>query len=137
MTAPTHQGAIITGGASGLGLAIVNDLLSKGWRVVVADVNKTGKSVVDELLAKYGNDAALWAEVDISEWDQQATMFEKCACLRNIYGIIRVRVDVRFQRSHGVRTSPFSPPTLASPQTSPHPMASPWTLCTARSNHSI
>lgn len=33
----SERGAVITGAASGMGLALTKDLLAKGWRVVMAD----------------------------------------------------------------------------------------------------
>lgn len=41
--------AIVTGGASGLGLATVKELLSHKCKVVIADVNTYGQKISNEL----------------------------------------------------------------------------------------
>lgn len=38
----TQKAAFITGGASGIGLAVAKDLAARGWRVGLADVNAAG-----------------------------------------------------------------------------------------------
>ena len=58
--------AIVTGGASGIGLATSHMLVEVGARVVVADLNKeAGVKVVDDLLAKGGD--AMFVRTDIAE----------------------------------------------------------------------
>ena len=48
------RGALITGGASGIGRATAERLLAAGWSVVIADYNgATGKAAVEALAAKY------------------------------------------------------------------------------------
>ena len=59
--------AIVTGGSSGIGLALVNHLVSLGWKVVIADINSP-KSHIPE---------TKFIHTDISSWDQQAAMFEE------------------------------------------------------------
>lgn len=66
------QGAIITGAASGIGLALTKDLLTKGWRVVMADINPAGKE-----LAKGFGESALFIKTDTSDWNSQVQMFQK------------------------------------------------------------
>lgn len=77
------QVAIITGGASGMGLGMVEKLVSQGWNVTVVDFNgETGKAVTEKLgsqvyyikgnVAKYEDQAAAfvatykkWGRVDL------------------------------------------------------------------------
>lgn len=59
--------AIVTGGSSGIGEALVHHLLSVGWKVVVADLQPP----------KAPNPSVLFARTDISSWDEQAEMFKK------------------------------------------------------------
>lgn len=66
------KGAIVTGAASGVGLQLSKMLVSKGWHVVMTDINPAGKSVS----AALGNNV-LWVESNIADWDSQVTMFEK------------------------------------------------------------
>jgi 15-hydroxyprostaglandin dehydrogenase (NAD) len=65
--------AIITGAASGIGLAPTRHLLAKQWRVVMADINSDkGQDLESEL----GPDV-LFIETDVSSWDSQVRLFEK------------------------------------------------------------
>ncbi len=59
--------AIVTGGASGIGLALVQHLASLGWKVVIADINPPKELVP----------GTLFVHTDISSWDQQAEMFKQ------------------------------------------------------------
>jgi len=53
----TGKVAIVTGGASGIGLATAHILAQEGARVVVADFNKTGADSVVEAIRANGGDA--------------------------------------------------------------------------------
>ena len=65
--------AIVTGAASGIGLAVTKHLLGRGYRVVMADVNeKEGGRLSSEL----GSDT-LFHRTDISVYEQQAALFAK------------------------------------------------------------
>lgn len=62
--------AIITGASSGIGLAISQHLLDKGWKVVMADVNPSD-------ISSFGTakDRVLFQKTDVSIWDQQKALF--------------------------------------------------------------
>jgi len=70
--AMSERGAVITGAASGMGLALTKDLLAKGWRVVMADINPAG----EELAVSLG-DQALFVKTDISDFHSQMHLFRK------------------------------------------------------------
>ncbi|KAK6355594.1 hypothetical protein TWF696_004693 [Orbilia brochopaga] len=64
--------AIITGGASGIGLGIATHLVAKGWNVVLADINpKTGTAAAESL-----GHRAIFQHTDVSSWDSQAALFK-------------------------------------------------------------
>lgn len=64
--------AVITGGASGIGLALTKHLLSKEWRVVMADRNAdAGKRLAAELGAD-----SLFHQTDVSNYTDQAALFK-------------------------------------------------------------
>ena len=65
--------AIVTGAASGMGLAVTKHLLSKGWRVAMADIDaKGGSSISSEL----GPDT-IFQHTDVSVYSQQAELFDR------------------------------------------------------------
>lgn len=55
---------IVTGGASGIGEAIVKDLLAQGAKVIIADFDEQGAA---RLAKAYGADRALPFKVDVSD----------------------------------------------------------------------
>ncbi|KAF2199763.1 15-hydroxyprostaglandin dehydrogenase [Delitschia confertaspora ATCC 74209] len=65
--------AIVTGGASGIGLAISTHLISKGYKVAIADLNpKTGQETEISL----GSDS-LFIQTDVSDYSSQARLFKQ------------------------------------------------------------
>ena len=65
--------SIVTGAASGIGLSLAKHLISRGFRVVLADIDDVkGKKAQEEL----GPDA-LFLHCDVSDWDSSAAMFKK------------------------------------------------------------
>jgi hypothetical protein len=71
--------AYITGGASGIGLAVAQALNQRGMRIVVADINI---SAAQEAVRKLEEASAsseqhhLAVEVDVSSWESQVAAFE-------------------------------------------------------------
>ncbi|KAF4545868.1 15-hydroxyprostaglandin dehydrogenase [Lasiodiplodia theobromae] len=65
--------AIVTGAASGIGLAVSKHLLTRGFRVVMADVNANeGERIASEL-----GDDAVFQKADVSIYAEQAALFQK------------------------------------------------------------
>lgn len=62
--------AIVTGAASGIGLAMTKHLLSRGYKVAMADMNRNeGERLHSEL----GSDT-MFHQTDVSSYDQQAAL---------------------------------------------------------------
>lgn len=73
MTSFAQKVAIVTGAASGIGLALAKHLAGKSYRVVIADIDDLkGKDAQKEI----GSDA-LFVHCDVSDWDSNAAMFKK------------------------------------------------------------
>ncbi|KAL1599345.1 hypothetical protein SLS59_006362 [Nothophoma quercina] len=70
------KSVIITGGANGMGETCVRHFVAAGANVIIADVNKRGYDLAEEINKKHGSDRTTFVEVDIRDWDQQKKMFE-------------------------------------------------------------
>ncbi|EKD19258.1 uncharacterized protein L3040_009301 [Drepanopeziza brunnea f. sp. 'multigermtubi'] len=65
--------AIITGAASGIGLALTRHLLAKGWKVAMADINaQQGAAVAAEL-----GDSVLFIPTNVAVYSQQVQLFSR------------------------------------------------------------
>ena len=63
-----HLVALVTGGASGIGLATVKRFISEGYKVAVFDANKSAKEVIKNSLKSKVNDVFIY-EVDVTNHD--------------------------------------------------------------------
>jgi acetoin reductase-like protein len=89
--------AIVTGGASGIGRAIVERFVREGAKVVVADLNLDGaRALADEIAA--GGGAALAVRVDVRDQAQDQAMvdaavarFGRIDILVNNAGVFRMK----------------------------------------------
>jgi NAD(P)-dependent dehydrogenase (short-subunit alcohol dehydrogenase family) len=63
--------AIVTGGNSGMGMAITSRLVEKGWNVAIADIKP------NEKFAEKLGDACTFYKCDIADYDSQAEMFQQ------------------------------------------------------------
>ena len=65
--------AVITGAASGIGLALTRHLLAKKWRVVMVDIDSSkGVSLAEEL-----GPNVIFIETDVSSWESQIYLFKR------------------------------------------------------------
>ena len=67
------QVAIVTGGASGIGLSLTRHLLKRGWRVVVGDLNTAKEK---DLQGELGSNF-LFVKTNVADWDSQVELFRK------------------------------------------------------------
>ena len=65
--------AIVTGGASGIGLACTKLLLARGYKVCIADANQ---GAGDAAAAELGSDVS-FVRGDVSVYDEQAQLFAR------------------------------------------------------------
>ncbi|KAK6709495.1 hypothetical protein SNK04_010441 [Fusarium graminearum] len=69
---------IVTGGASGIGLAITRHFASQGHMVAVLDVNsKTGPDVVAQVAKEYPKATVSFKWCDVSSWEGQYAVFDQ------------------------------------------------------------
>lgn len=73
------QTAYVTGGASGIGLAVAKAMNERGMRIVIADINlQAAQEAVKELQGSAATEAQhLAVEVDVSSWESQLAAFEQ------------------------------------------------------------
>ncbi|KPI34541.1 Diacetyl [(S)-acetoin forming] [Cyphellophora attinorum] len=104
--------AIVTGGASGIGLAIVKLLVTKSYQVVIADRNaKLGEQEARQLGSA---DQVVFVEVNISDWTSQTQLYEET---KATFG----RIDVVFANAGFGEQAPSlnsMPVELVQPDTS-------------------
>ena len=56
--------AIVTGASSGMGLALARDLVQRGWKVAIADINEN-----KEFAAELG-DASTFYKTNVADYDR-------------------------------------------------------------------
>ena len=76
--APGRKAAIVTGGASGIGLGVTEHLAKQGYNVAVLDVNiESGSEVVSKLSAENPQARLVFKKCDVSSWQSQAEAFKE------------------------------------------------------------
>jgi NAD(P)-dependent dehydrogenase (short-subunit alcohol dehydrogenase family) len=82
--------AVVTGGASGLGLATTKALLDEGAKVVILDLpSSKGEEVAADLNAQSGGDRVRFAAADVTDEDAVAKAFDLAEAL----GPVRIVVN--------------------------------------------
>lgn len=59
--------ALVTGGSSGIGLALTNHLVTKNWHVFILDIQAP--------ISLTPTESTTFLQTDISDWDQLASAF--------------------------------------------------------------
>jgi NAD(P)-dependent dehydrogenase (short-subunit alcohol dehydrogenase family) len=67
----------LIGGASGIGLGITRSFAEQDAHISVLDVNEEGSTIVQALSSEYRNATFSFHKCDISDWDEQAVVFER------------------------------------------------------------
>jgi 15-hydroxyprostaglandin dehydrogenase (NAD) len=63
---------IITGGASGMGLAVAEDLAKKGWNLTILDLNEES---IGKVKPNFDESRTVFLKVDVTNYEQQADAF--------------------------------------------------------------
>ena len=113
----TFKTAYVTGGASGIGLAVSHALNQRGMRIVVADINLTAaQEAVSQLQqSKTAGQEHLAIEVDVSSWESQLAAFEKAIKIVQRLDIVIVNAGVTegvFVPNDGGKGQGFVKPNL-------------------------
>ncbi|KAK0724836.1 hypothetical protein B0H67DRAFT_641334 [Lasiosphaeris hirsuta] len=75
---PAPKSVIVTGGASGIGLAMSRYFTSLGSRVAILDVNtESGTTVAAQLATEYPQATVSFKQCDVTSWDEQAAVFKE------------------------------------------------------------
>lgn len=79
MTKPSIQkSVVVTGGTSGIGLAMARYFASEGHKVAVLDINdKSGPEITSKIANEYPQAAVCFKRSDVSSWEDQAAAFEQ------------------------------------------------------------
>lgn len=100
----TEKICIVTGGTSGIGLAVSEALLKRGAVVYMADISEANIAAVQEKLKDYPN--ARFARVDVTKQPEIANLIQSCARVNG-------RLDYLFNNAGIGATMPFERVTLA------------------------
>lgn len=109
--------AIVTGASSGIGLALTQHLLAKGWDVVLLDLNPPPSS------ASLPSDRTLFIRTDVSAWPSQSAAFAQAHAWRNRLDAAALNAGLLHHRDLSVLLS-LRPPHTA-PPFPPHPQLTP------------
>lgn len=113
----TLKTAYITGGASGIGLAVAQALSERKMRIVIADINlSAAQEAVKQLsTTALAGEEHLAVEVDVSSWDSQLAAFEKAVAMFKAIDVVIVNAGVgekAFVHNDGGKGQGFVKPDL-------------------------
>ncbi|KAM0709371.1 hypothetical protein Q7P35_003409 [Cladosporium inversicolor] len=113
----TSKTAYVTGGASGIGLAVAHALNQRGMRIIIADINLAG---AQEAVSKLQQSTTAGQEhfavqVDVSSWESQLAAFENALQVVQRLDIVIVNAGVTeaaFVPNDGGKGQGFVKPNL-------------------------
>ena len=113
----TSKTAYVTGGASGIGLAVAHALNQRGMRIVIADINLAGAQEAVSKLQQFTTTGQehLAVEVDVSSWESQLAAFEKALKVVQRLDIVIINAGVgetTFVPNDGGKGQGFVKPNL-------------------------
>ncbi|KAK0649546.1 hypothetical protein B0T16DRAFT_324936 [Cercophora newfieldiana] len=74
----SSRSVIVTGGASGIGLAMSRHFASQGHRVAILDVNaESGLEAASELAGEFPTATVVFKKCDVASWEEQAAVFKE------------------------------------------------------------
>ena len=92
--------AIVTGGASGIGLAVVARLLDDGWSVAVIDADRAALAEAEEHL---NGEDAIFLAADVTDEDEIAEAFDEavsaCGPVAGLVNCAGIRREVPFEET--------------------------------------
>lgn len=104
-----RQSAIVTGGASGIGFAVVERLLQDGWPVAVLDANEDQLAIAEDSLS--GEDA-VFLHGDITDEDEATEAFDEIVDRLGLIGGLVNAASLRRKVSFEETTAEFLRETL-------------------------
>lgn len=73
-----QKSVVVTGGTSGIGLAMARHFASEGHKVAVLDINDdTGPAIIAKVADEYPQASLCFKRSDVSSWEDQAAAFEQ------------------------------------------------------------
>lgn len=78
-----RQSAIVTGGASGIGMAVVKRLLDDGWPVAVVDSDEEALAGAE---SAFGGDNAIFMAADVTDEEEIADVFDQIVDRQGLIG---------------------------------------------------
>ena len=79
----SHYVAVITGAASGIGLALCKHLLARSYKIFCADILLDGSSIISSLVPPNGTPAPSFIHTDVSSFADQAALFKEAWSFNN------------------------------------------------------
>lgn len=78
MSTTSKKSVIVTGGGSGIGLAMVRHFASMGHHIAILDVNHdSGVKVAADVSANFPSATVTFKKCDVSSWEEQAAVFKE------------------------------------------------------------